>query len=174
MRKLRGEGDLWYSRLTRIRIPVAVPEADVTMEILCPPELHGHVIADVTINPRRIGRPYRYLYGMCIVGPRPCNSFNGVCRVDVVQKSLVTWSDSPNVIISGAPVFVPRPNSAPPDSDSREVETEGVLIVDGLGADGCSLFVVLSARSFAEVARVAVPYRHTMSPGTTFAWDREA
>ena len=155
----------------RIRVPVAVaePRAEITLEPLCSPELHGHVISAISINPSRIGRPYRYLYGNCIHGPRPCNALNAVCRVDVIDRTLVTWTDSPNAIISGAPVFVPRPNSR------YDNETDGVLIVDLMGADGLSLFVILSARTFLEIARVSVPYRHTTSSGmtgTTWVWNK--
>ena len=160
------KGDLYQSRLMRIRIPVAVadPDAKVTLEPLCAPELHGHIIVSLTVNPRRIGRPYRYLYGNCVVGARPCNAFNGVCRVDVVDRTVVTWSDAENAVISGTPVFLPRPHTRHDD------ETDGVLLVDELGADGLSRFVFLHARTFVEVARVVIPFRHTLSSGTTWVW----
>ena len=53
-------------------IPVAVtePGAEVSVETLCPPERHGGLLHDVTINPRRIGRPYDYVYGTCVVRGR--------------------------------------------------------------------------------------------------------
>ena len=152
----------------RFRIPVGVadPGAEITLEPLCAPELHGHLISAITINPRRIGRPYRYLYGICIHGPRPCNAFNAVCRVDVIDRTLVTWTDSPNAIISGAPVFLPR------GAASYEDEADGVLLVDGFGSDGLSLLVILNAQSFTEIARVTVPYKHTVSStGSTWVWD---
>ena len=163
-----GEADLYRAWLMRIRIPVAVadPSAGVTIEPLCAPELHGHVISSITINPRRIGRPYRYLYGNCVHGPRPCNAFNAVCRVDLIDRTLVKWSDSPNVIASGLPTFVPRPGARYDD------ETDGVLLIDALGTDGLSLFVVLNAQTFTELARVAVPHRHTLSSGTTWVWEQ--
>ena len=169
LRALPGQGDLYYSQLMRIRIPVAVadPGAKVTFEPLCVPELHGHVIqvSSITINPRRIGRPYRYLYGNCVHGPRPCNAFNAVCRVDVIERTLVKWTESPKAIFSGSPVFVPRPFAR------YEDETDGVLLIDALGADGLALFIVLSAQTFRELARVAVPHRHTQSSGTTWVWE---
>ena len=169
-RAASGEADLYQSRLVRIRIPVAVtvPGAEISMKPLCSPDLHGHVISAITVDPRRIGRPYRYAYGNCVAGARPCNAFNAVCRVDVTDGSVLTWNDSPNVIISGPIVFVPRPSTRADD------ETDGVLLVDGLGADGRSVIVLLSGRTFTEFARVVVPYRHTVSCGTTWVWDREA
>ena len=76
----------------------------------------------------------------------------------------MTWSDAPNVIVSGAPVFVPRPGS--------RKEADGVLLVDGLGADGLSVFVVLSALTFLEIGRVTLPFRQTLSSaGSTWVWD---
>ena len=169
-RAASGEADLYQSRLVRIRIPVAVtvPGAEISMKPLCSPDLHGHVISAITVDPRRIGRPYRYAYGNCVAGARPCNVFNAVCRVDVTDGSVLTWNDSPNVIISGPIVFAPRPGARADD------ETDGVLLVDGLGADGRSVIVVLSGRTFTELARVVVPYRHTLSGGTTWVFDREA
>ena len=162
-----GEGDLYYSRLMRIRIPVAVaePGAEITIEPLCAPELHGHVLSAITINPRRLGRPYRYIYGQCVFGPRPCNTFNAVCRVNVSDGTAITWHDSPSVVIAGPPVFVPRPGARYVD------EKDGVILVDGLGADGRAVIVLLSGRTFCELARVVVPYRHTVSTGTTWVWD---
>ena len=154
----------------RIRIPVAVaePGAEITIEPLCAPELHGHVISAITMNPSRIGRPYRYLYGNCIHGPRPCNAFNAVCRVDVDDGSVLTWHDSPNVIMSGMIIFLPRAGARNID------EKDGVLLVDGLGGDGRSVVILLSGRTFCELARVVVPYRHTVSSGSAWVWDHTA
>ena len=166
-RATSSKADLYHSRLVRVRIPVAVtvPGAEVSVRPLCAPELHGHVVSALTVDPRRIGRPYRFAYANCVAGPRPCNAFNAVCRIDVTDGSVVTWDDSPNVVISGPIVFVPRPSARADD------ETDGVLLVDGLGADGRSVIVVLSGRTFTEFARVVVPYRHTVSGGTTWVWD---
>ena len=65
----------------QLRIPVASPLADarVTMESLCPPERHGGVISNVSIDPRRSGKPYRFVYGNCIVGARPCKCVHLAC-----------------------------------------------------------------------------------------------
>ena len=77
------------------------PSASVSIEPLCPPDRHGDVSYRVTLNPRFVGRPYRYFYAYCIVGPRPCNSYNGLCRVDVTDGTVLTWSDSPNALPAG-------------------------------------------------------------------------
>ena len=57
----------------QVRIPVAVvdPGAVITIEPLCPAKLMGHAVAAHSIDARRHGRPYRFLYCACIVGPRP-------------------------------------------------------------------------------------------------------
>ena len=122
---------------------------------MCAPGLHGHTLNAVAVDPRRAGRPHRFSYAKCVVGPRPTNSLNGVCRVDVVDGSVLTWHDSPSLLPAGPPTFVPRPGAAD--------ETDGIVLVDCLGADGRGVLVVLSGASFTEVARVVVPYRHTYS-----------
>ena len=46
-------------------------------------------------------------------------------------------------------------------------------MVDCLGADGCAVLVILDGRTFNEIARVAVPYRHCVSNNSTWVWERE-
>ena len=65
---------------------------------------------------------------------------------------------------TGLPVFLPRPGA---DVDD---ETDGVLLLDCLGADGHAFFALLDGRSFGEVARVRLPYRHCFSLGNTWVW----
>ena len=140
----------------QIRIPVAVedPEARVTVETLVPPERHGHIIDIAVLDWRRRGRPYRYVYGKCLVGERPRVLCDAVCRIDVKEGSVVTWCEAPALIPAGPVSYLPRPGAA------EDVETDGVLLVDCMGADGRAVFVILDAASFAEVARVVVPHRH--------------
>ena len=156
-----------FLRIPQVRIPVAVddPGAMVTIEPLCPAALHGHAIFGTSIDARRHGRPYQFLYAGCIVGTsRPCNSYTGVIRVDVTDGTAVTFEDLPNLPI-GMPVFVPRPGAAEDD------ETDGVVLLDYIGADGLALIIVMDGRSFQEVARVTVPHRHCMSPHDTWVWE---
>ena len=140
----------------QIRVPVAVkdPAARISAETLVPPERHGYVIDSVMVDLRRAGLPYRYAYGKCVSGPRPCNSHTAVCRIDVADGSVLTWCEAPALIPAGPATFVPRPGAAVDD------ETDGVVLVDCLRADGRAVFVILDAASFAEVARVVVPHRH--------------
>lgn len=162
-----GSGwDVSRTRLVRFKIPVAVadPTAMIMMEELCAPELHGHLLQDTAIDPRRTGKPYRYVYGTCVAGPRPCNSVNGVCRVDVVNGTVLMWSDSPRAIPTGPPTFLPRPGS------SEDDETDGVLMVDCLGADGRAFLAILDGATFTEVARVVAPHRHCIAYCTTWVW----
>ena len=93
---------------------------------------------------------------------------NATCRVDVTDGTARTWTDSPNAIPAGPPTFLPRPGGDPDD------ETDGVLLLDCLGADGRAFFVVLDGRSLAEVARVALPYRHCVTYDSTWVWDEAA
>ena len=150
----------------QIRIPVAVadPAAEITIEALCDPELHGHAAVATSIDPRRCGRPYRYIYCICITRPRPCNTLTGICRVDVTDGSVVTFDDLPNIPL-GMPVFVPRPGAAADD------ESDGVVLLDYFGSDGKALVIVLDGKSFKEVARVTVPHRECMSLHNTWMWD---
>ena len=137
------------------------------IEPLCPPERHGHVCFRTSINPRFIGKPYRYAYGHCMVGPRPYLFFNGVCRLDVTDGTVLTWSDAPNAaIMVGPPTFVPRPGAAEDD------EAAGVLLVDCIGEGGTSFFSVLDGVTLVELARVAVPFRQCPSLRSTWVWEQ--
>ena len=74
------------------------------------------------------------------------------------------WHDLPNSIQAGPPTFVPRPGA---DEDD---EADGVLLVDCLASDGRACLVVLDGRRLRELARVVVPYRHTLSYGSSWVW----
>ena len=162
--------DMYYCRLVRIKIPVAVKDpASVVIEQLCAPELFGHCLTDVSIDPRRCCRPYRYIYGNCVFGPRPSNFLNASCRIDVMDGSIRIFHDLPNAVPSGAPTFVPRPGADPDD------ETDGVVILDFLSSDSRSFLVILDGRSFTETARVVAPSRHCGSyGGNTWHWGHAA
>ena len=145
--------------LPQFRIPVAVddPAAELSMETLVPPEHHGHVLDSAVFDGRRRGRPYRYVYGKCLVGERPRSHLDAVCRIDVSDGSVVTWCETPALIPAGPVSFLPRPGA---DEDDG---TDGVLLVDCMSADGRAAFVILDAASLTEVARVVVPHRHCSS-----------
>ena len=138
------------------------PDAKISIDDICPPESIGYMLRATAVDPRRMGKPYRYIYGNCIIGPRPCNSINATCRINVMDGTVVTWNDLPNAIAAGPPTFIPRPGAEEDD------ENDGVVLLDYLGADGCALMVVLDGESFAEVARVRVPYRQCVSTGNTW------
>ena len=140
------------------------PTARVSIETLLPPENYGHILDSANVDPRRIGRPYRYTYGKCLVGARPRNFCDAACRIDLTDGSVVTWCESPALLPAGAATFVPRPGAAADD------ETDGVVLVDCMGADGRAVFVILDAASFTEVARVVVPHRHTWGYSNTWAY----
>ena len=96
-----------------------------------------------------------------MVGARPQIFCDAVCRIDVTDGSVVTWSEDA-LVPAGGPMFIPRPGA---DMDD---ETDGVLLVDCQGADGRAAFVILDAASFAEVARAIMPYRHCHSLCSTW------
>ena len=73
----------------------------------------------------------------------------------------------PNAVLSGRPTFLPRPGAHPDD------ETDGVLIVDFLSEEG-ALFVILSVRTFTEVARICAPFRHCESHKSHWVWGAAA
>ena len=131
------------------------------MGTLVPPERLGHILEFAFVNPRRRGRPYKYMYGRCMVGARPQIFCDAVCRINVTDGSVATWSEA-SLVPAGSPTFVPRPGAAEDD------ETDGVLLVDCLGDDGRAFVAVLDGRSFAEVARVTLPYRHCVSIHSTW------
>ena len=153
---MTGTSLLASSPLKQIRLPVAVadPTASIFVETLVPPERHGHRIDSVIIDRRRTGRPFRYIYGKSVVGPRPCNTQNAICRIDTVDGSVMTWCEAPSLIPAGPVLFLPRPGA------NQEDELDGVLLADCLRADGRAVFVILSAATLSEVARVVLPYRH--------------
>ena len=138
------------------------PAATISVETLVPPERHGHVIDALAVDERRRGRPYRYVYGKCLVGARPRSFFDAVCRIDVTDGSVLTWCEAPALLPAGPATFVPRPGAA------ADNETDGVVLVDCLRADGRAVFVILDATSFGEVARVVVPHRHCWSYRSTW------
>ena len=137
----------------------------IEMSLLCDPAKHGGFIQYLVINPRMAGRPYRYLYASCISGPRPCNSMNATCRVDVTDGSVIVWHD-PDAMPTGPHTFVPRPGA---DADA---ELDGVLLLDCLGSDGRAFFCVLKVTKdrFIEIARVVAPFRTCPSLLSTWVW----
>ena len=85
-------------------------------------------------------------------------------RISSPSSSPISLADLPNAIPIGMSVFVPRPGAAEDD------ETDGVVLLDFLGIDGRALMIVLDGKSFTEIARVTVPYRHCFSLHNTWRW----
>ena len=97
--------------------------------------------------------------------PRPPTHFSamtGSCRVDVTDGTVDKFDDLPHSIPVGPPAFIPRVGACDADED------DGVVLLDYLGADGNALIIVLDGRTFSEVARVTLPYRHCYS--NCFTW----
>lgn len=98
-----------------------------------------------TVHPGRERKAHRFAYGL---SNTPGELFNLVAKLDVREKTAVTWSAGHGV--AGEPIFVPDPDG--------KGEDDGVLLVVVLDCDrrGSDL-VVLDARDLTEVARAYVP-----------------
>jgi beta,beta-carotene 9',10'-dioxygenase len=91
-------------------------------------------------------RPYRYVWGVSL----PDGWFDRILKVDVVERSTITWAESG--CYAGEPVFVPAPEA--------EHEDDGVLLSVVLdGRTGNSFLLVLDAASLQELARAEVPHQ---------------
>ena len=133
------------------------------MTLICPPERYNYTLQGSCIDPRRIGRPYRFIFSNGVAGPRPCNTHNAAIRIDVTTGKVTTWS-RPNLIMAGPVTFLPRPGAAEAD------ETDGVVLLDCITTAGGGLFVFLDALTFTEVARIALPHRHTCALQSTWVF----
>ncbi|KAF7513895.1 hypothetical protein GJ744_006509 [Endocarpon pusillum] len=97
------------------------------------------------INPRRLTRKYRYIYGMIDTGKS--TFFDGLVKYDIETHKDIRWSYHGQT--AGEPIFVADPES--------EDEDGGVLlsvVLDGVG--GKSYLLVLDAKTMKEVGRASV------------------
>ncbi|XP_059077902.1 carotenoid cleavage dioxygenase 8 homolog B, chloroplastic-like [Cryptomeria japonica] len=111
-----------------------------------PAEEHGKGMDMCSVNPKYIGKPYRYAYACG--AERPFNFPNTLTKIDLKEKIAKNWYDEGGV--PSEPFFVGQPGA--------EKEDDGVvisLISDGNG-DGYAL--VLDGSTFTEIGRAKVPY----------------
>jgi len=91
----------------------------------------------------RIGKPYRYAYGV----DGPTGTFDTLVKVDTQTRDVTTWAGGAYV---GEPVFVARPGG--------HDEDDGVVLCVALdAATQHSSLLVLDARTLQELARAEVP-----------------
>ena len=70
-------------RVARFRIPLD-GSAMGELETVLDPDEHGRGVELSTINPAYVGKEYRYLYAC--TARRPCNFFNALTKMDLVEK----------------------------------------------------------------------------------------
>lgn len=109
-----------------------------------------------TLNPDRVGRPYRYLYVGAAHYPEGNAPLQALLRYDLETGQEQLWSVAPRGFM-GEPVFVPRPQA--------QSEEDGWILVLLYNADRqCSDLVILDGRNLGapEIARLKlkhhVPY----------------
>lgn len=81
------------------------------LETVLDPDEHGRGVELSTINPAYVGKEYRYLYACS--ARRPCNFFNALTKMDLVQKEAKSWHEEGTV--PSEPFFVARPGATSED-----------------------------------------------------------
>ncbi|RLM69470.1 hypothetical protein C2845_PM17G07050 [Panicum miliaceum] len=133
------------ARVARFRIPLdGTPVGE--LETVLDPEVHGRGVELCSINPAYQGKEYRYVYACG--AQRPCNFFNSLTKIDLVEKEAKNWYEAGSV--PSEPFFVARPGGT--DEDDGVV----ISIVSTTKGEGYAL--LLDAASFKEIARVRLPY----------------
>jgi len=134
------------SRVARFRIPLDGSAAMGELETVLDPEEHGRGVELSTINPDYVGKEYRYLYAC--TARRPCNFFNALTKMDLVEKETTSWHEEGTV--PSEPFFVARPGATNED--------DGVVISTASTMDGDGYVLLLDAATFKEIARLRLPY----------------
>lgn len=103
-----------------------------------------------TINYRRYNaHDYNVAYGICTDQQHPEVIANQLGRIDIRNKSALTWAQAN--CYPGEPVFVPAPEA--------QAEDDGVVLSVVLnGNKGNSFLLVLDAHTFQEIGRAEVPH----------------
>lgn len=133
--------------IRRFRLP-GIPSQPVAQRLLADLVFSGapeYYIELPIINPSRLMRKYRYLYGMVDTGKS--TFFDGLIKYDVDTQEAIQWSRRGHT--ASEPTFVADPAS--------EDEDGGVLlsvVLDGFG--GKSYLLVLDAKTMTEVGRASV------------------
>jgi beta,beta-carotene 9',10'-dioxygenase len=141
---LRGPGPRTPAgELRRYRVPL--DGGPVTYRLLSATPLEFPAIA----YEQRLGRPYRYVFGVGTPGSLTTSFSDRLVKVDVEDGSSRTWSEPG--CWPGEPVLVADP--------SGTAEDAGVVLSLVLqGRTRTSFLLVLDAATFSEVARAAVPH----------------
>ncbi|CAD6264934.1 unnamed protein product [Miscanthus lutarioriparius] len=133
------------SRVARFRIPLD-GSAMGELETVLDPDEHGRGVESSTINPAYVGKEYRYLYAC--TARRPCNFFNALTKMDLVEKEARSWHEED--MVPSEPFFVARPGATNEDG--------GVVISTVSTMDGDGYVLLLDAATYKEIARLRLPY----------------
>jgi beta,beta-carotene 9',10'-dioxygenase len=146
LERLRAGKPVAAAALTRFRLRTS--DRSVSRERLADSDIELPRINYARCNER----PYRYVWG---VRNGPAGWFEGIVKVDTVERSTLSWS-APGCY-AGEPVFVARPASSP--EAAAQGEDDGVLLSVVLDAGaGTSFLLVLDARDLSELARAEAPH----------------
>ena len=75
------------------------------------PEVHGRGVELSSINPAYQGKEHRYVYACG--SQRPCNFFNSLTKIDLLEKGAKNWHEVGSV--PSEPFFVARPGGTDED-----------------------------------------------------------
>jgi len=106
------------------------------------------------INPKFIGQPYRYIYG---IRAQPGRMFDALIKFDVEKKEQVALWEEPCTSPS-EPIFVPRP-----DADDNKEDDGVVLSVVLEQKPKRSFLLVLDGITFKELGRAYLPIHIPLS-----------
>lgn len=99
--------------MARFRIPLdggrttALGELETVVE----PEVHGRAVELPSINPAYQGKEYRYVYACG--AQRPCDFFNSLTKIDLVEKCAKNWHEVGSA--PSEPFFVAKPGGTTED-----------------------------------------------------------
>ncbi|CAA7402794.1 unnamed protein product [Spirodela intermedia] len=145
LRSFSGVDSLPDARVERFRIPLdGTPRG--LLEAALDPEHHGRGMDMRSINPKYMGKKYRYAYACG--AKRPCNFPNALTKIDLVEKTTRTWHQEGAV--PSEPLLVERPGAVRED--------DGVVISLVSGKDGEGYVLLLDGSTFEEIARGGLPY----------------
>ncbi|KZV24912.1 hypothetical protein F511_21610 [Dorcoceras hygrometricum] len=145
LRTFSGQDDLPDARVGRFRIPMdGSPYGN--LEAALEPDEHGKGMDMCSINPKYLGKKYRYAYACG--AKRPCNFPNTLTKLSLVEKKAKNWFDEGS--IPSEPFFVARPGATEED--------DGVVISMVSDKNGEGYALLLDGSTFEEIARAKFPY----------------
>ncbi|KAF8663538.1 hypothetical protein HU200_055349 [Digitaria exilis] len=133
------------ARVARFRIPLDGTLSG-ELETMVDPDMHGRGVELCSINPAYQGKEYGYVYACG--ARRPCNFFNSLTKIDLVEKEAKNWYEPGSV--PSEPLFVERPGGTHED--------DGVVISIVSTKEGEGYALVPDAATFQEIARIRFPY----------------